>query len=324
MKLKTSSIAMAVAGTLATPMAAQADLYASVRVGVENVDVGGVSDLNTSSFGSRFGVRSETDLGNGWTGFGRYEWDVDMQNSSTTTSAYPDPSTVSAGGGSGISARHRYVGLKGDAGSLTIGQTYHTYYNLVYGPTDSPWWGSGYFYTSPGRTDNGVTWAGSADAFAYSGTVHFFGESDEEAPDVYELAVSFAVGDLGTVGVGTRQFEDYFDDPATSTDESDGVIGVTWHGIPIGDLSLGVGYQQLNDDDDALVIELAYGGFLAHIESASLDEADRDPLGITLGYTRGLGRNTTAWFEIVSNDADSDDSDDDLTAVRAVLKYDIE
>ena len=106
MKFKTSAIALAVAGAIATPMAAQADLYASVRVGVENVDVGGVSDLNTSSFGSRFGVRSETDLGNGWTGFGRYEWDVDMQNSSTTTSAYGAPST-SVGGGSGVSARHR-------------------------------------------------------------------------------------------------------------------------------------------------------------------------------------------------------------------------
>jgi predicted porin len=65
MKLKTSAIAMAVAGTLATPMAAQADVYASVRIGVENLDTGGVSDMRTRSFGSRFGIRSETDLGNG-------------------------------------------------------------------------------------------------------------------------------------------------------------------------------------------------------------------------------------------------------------------
>lgn len=318
MKLKTSTIAMAVAGTLATPMAAQADLYASVRVGVENVDTGGVSDLNTSSFGSRFGVRSETDLGNGWSGFGRYEWDVDMQNRST---GGPGAPTTAVGGGNTISARHRYVGLKGDAGSLTIGQTYHTYYNLVYGPTDSPWWGSGYVYPSPGRTDNGVTWAGSGGAFNYSLTAHFFGETEEESPDVTEVAVSFAVGDLGTVGIGARIFEDYFDDGGTSQDESDTLTGVVWHGIPIGDGALGVGFQS-QDEVDAFVIEYSLGGFLFHYESQSNDS--NDPTALTLGYTHGLGRNTTAWFEVVSTDADTSNSDDDLTVVRGVLKYDIE
>jgi hypothetical protein len=37
MKFKTSAIALAVAGVVATPMAAQADIYASARIGVENV-----------------------------------------------------------------------------------------------------------------------------------------------------------------------------------------------------------------------------------------------------------------------------------------------
>lgn len=311
---------MAVAGTLATPMAAQADLYASVRVGVENVDVGGVSDLNATSFGSRFGVRSETDLGNGWSGFGRYEWDVDMQNNSDTSSAY-GALAGGVGGGSGVSARHRYVGLKGDAGSLTIGQTYHTYYNLVYGPTDSPWWGSGYVYPSPGRTDNGVTWAGSGGAINYSVTAHFFGEADEESPDVTEVAVSFGVGDLGTVGIGARIFEDYFDSGATDQDESDTLTGVVWHGIPIGDGALGVGLQS-QDEVDAFVIEYSIGGFLVHYESQSND--DNDPNALTLGYTKALGRNTTFWSEVVVTDADTSDSDDDLTAVRGVIAYNIE
>ena len=332
MNFKSSAIALAVAGTIATPMAAQADLYASARVGIENVDVGDRSDLNVSSFASRFGVRSETDLGNGMTGFGRYEWDVDMQNCSTTSSGYagrfvtgnpdPDGDNCGAGGGSGVSARHRYVGIKTDAGSLTLGQTYHTYYNLVYGPTDSPWWGSGYFYPSPGRTDNGVTWAGGAGMVNYGITAHFFGDDEEESPDVTEVAVSFGIGDM-TLGIGTRQFADYFDDPSTSKDESDGIIGVVLHGIAIGDTSLGIGFQT-DDEDDALVIDWTIGNILVHIEQAMLDEADQDPLGITLSYTQSLGRKTTAWYEIVANDADTGNSDDDLTAVRAVLKYDIE
>ncbi len=78
MKFKTSAIALAVAGVVATPMAAQADLYASARVGVESMDTGGIDELRVRSFASRFGVKSETDLGNGMTGFGRFEWDVDL------------------------------------------------------------------------------------------------------------------------------------------------------------------------------------------------------------------------------------------------------
>ncbi len=330
MKFKTSAIALAVAGTVATPMAAQADLYASARVGIENVDFGDVSDLNVSSFASRFGVRSETDLGNGMTGFGRYEWDVDMQN--TTTSSVPYAGApASVGGGSGVSVRHRYVGIKGDAGSLTLGQTYHTYYNLVYGPTDSPWWGSGYAYPSPGRTDNGVTWAGGAGMVNYSVTAHFFGDGEEESPDVTEVAVSFGIGDM-TLGIGGRSFEDYFDNPATPNDESDPTIGVVLHGIAIGDSSLGVGFQQFQEDDDAFVIDWSIGNILVHVEQASLDAEDADPMSITLSYTQALGRNTTAWYEVVSVDADDLDldgngvgnSDDDATIVRAVLKYDIE
>ena len=80
MKFKSSAIALAVAGTMAVPMAAQADIYASARIGLENNDTGGVSDLQVRSFGSRFGARGETDLGNGMTGFGRYEWDVDFED----------------------------------------------------------------------------------------------------------------------------------------------------------------------------------------------------------------------------------------------------
>ena len=80
MNFKTSALALAVAGTVATPMAAQADVYASARIGVAHKDTGGVSEMSVGGVASRFGIRSETDLGNGMTGFGRYEWDVDFNN----------------------------------------------------------------------------------------------------------------------------------------------------------------------------------------------------------------------------------------------------
>ena len=281
---------MAVAGTVGAPVAATADgsIYASARVGLEHSDTGAVADLDVRSFASRFGARGETDLGNGMTGFGRYEWDVDLED------------------GESIKIRHRYVGVKGDFGSVTIGQAYHTYYNFVYGPTDNPWWGSGYFYPSPGRTDNAITYAGGTGAIGFGASAYFARDGEEEAPERIEVAASFGIGDM-TLAVGM-------------IDESG--TGVVLHGIALGDVSLGVGFQTADEADaDAYVIEALIGNAYIHFEAASTD--DSDPNSLTLGYTQSLGRNTTMWYEGVVTDADSGDSDDDLTALRAVLKYDI-
>ena len=310
MKFKTSAIALAVASTVATPMAAQAEgsVYASARVGVENVDTAGISDARMRSFGSRFGARGETDLGNGMAGFGRYEWDVDFASSNTSSN-------------DDIGLRHRYVGLKGDFGSMTIGQTYHTFYNHVVGPLDNPWWASGYAMVNyRGRTDGAVTYAGSAGAIDFGVTGYFLWEGEEELPDQIEAAVSFGVGDLGTIGIALQNTADNTSQGSAGNDED--IVAVTWHGISLGDATMGVGFMN-QDEDDSITFDLGIGNIIVHFETLADDSADADPTMVMLGYTQSLGRNTTAWYEIVSYDADSDDSDDDITVVRGVLKYDI-
>ena len=307
MNFKTSAIALAVAGIVATPMAAQADLYASARIGVENVDTAGVSDARMRSFGSRFGVRSETDLGNGMTGFGRYEWDVDFNDADGTDD--------------GITMRHRYVGLKGDFGSLTIGQTYHTFYNHVVAPLDNPWWASGYAMVNyRGRTDGAVTYAGSAGAVSFGVTGYFLWEAEEDMPDQIEAAASFGIGDM-TLGVALQNTASDTSQGSAGNDED--IIGVTLSGVSFGDATMGIGYMT-QDDDDSITLDLGVGNFIVHYETLSDDSADSDPSMLMAGYTQSLGRNTTAWYEIVSYDADSGNSDDDATILRGVLKYDIE
>lgn len=316
MKLKTSAIAVAVAGTLATPMAAQADVYASVRIGVENVDTDGVADLRTRSFGSRFGIRSETDLGNGMTAFGRYEWDVDFKdhNEDVNTSA------TASGDKDDIDIRHRYVGLKGDFGSVTIGQTYHTYYNHIIGPTDQPWWGAGYAMVNyNGRTDGAVSYAGSFGAASVGLTGYFFRESEEDAPDLLEAAVSFGIGDM-TLGIGLQNVASDGSHGSAGNDED--IVGVTLSGIALGDATLAVNIET-QDDDDSVALDLGVGNFRIHFEQLGDDSADNDPNLILLGYTQNLGRGTALWYEYASFDADTSDSDDDQDVLRAVLKYDI-
>jgi predicted porin len=358
MKLKTSAIAMAVAGTLAAPVVVQAgadEVYASARIGLWNQDTAGESEMDIRSFSSRFGARGETDLGNGMTGFGRYEWDVDL------------------GEGGSTSVRHRYVGLKGDFGQVLIGQTTHTFYNHVVGPLDIPWWHSGYNMISYGaanqtssRGDNAITYSGSTGAITFGITGYFdldltraAGDTSgaEDAVNAYNLALQAealvpgtftaaeladlasdatdainGVGDTGdredgldgveigvTVGLGDMALGFAMQDIEVNEEE---VVGIVLSGISLGDATLGVSFMN-QDDDDGIVIDAGLGGFYAHIEQTSRDAADVDPLALTLGYTQSLGRKTTMYYEVFSLDADTSDSDDDVTRVMAVLKYDI-
>ncbi len=304
MKFKTSAIALAVAAIVATPMAAQADLYASARIGLEHVDTGDVADFNVRGFASRFGVKSEPDLGNGMTGFGRYEWSVDTEGTAST-----------------IGGRHAYVGLKGDFGSVTIGRTYHTFYNHVVGPNDNPWWGSGNAMVEyRGRTSQAITYAGGTGAMTFGVSAYFDRDAEEEAPDQLEIGGSFGIGDM-TLGVALQNTASDTTQGSAGNDED--IIGVALTGISAGSVSMGFGYQQ-QDDDSSLLADIGFGNAYVHIETLSDDAADADPMAITLGYTQSLGRKTTAWYEVYSFDADSGNSDDDETALRAVLKYDIE
>jgi hypothetical protein len=93
-------------------------------------------------------------------------------------------------------------------------------------------------------------------------------------------------------------------------------------GIMLGDVSMAFGGQS-QDDDYSFLADIGYNGFYLHLETEHLDDADQDPVMGVLGYTRSLGRKTTAWFELAAGDADSDNSNDDYTQVIATLKYDI-
>jgi len=324
MKFKTTAIAMAVAGIVAAPVAVQAgadEIYASARVGLKYTDTADQADFDVNSFASRFGMRGETDLGNGLTGFGRYEVGMDFNGGATAVDADGEDVKVDS-----ITNRHRYVGLKGDWGSLTLGQTYHTWYNFVAGPLDIPWWHSlGADIHTAGRTDDAITYAGGGGAISFGVTAYFLSDGEETAPDGFEAAVSFGLGD-STIGVGISSVDEDgaigAQGQAGGSDRTEDVIGVTWSGIGIGDTSLGVGYQN-QDDDDSFALHWDIGNIYVNASMLTQDAADRDVTDITLGYTQSLGRKTTMYYEVNTKDNDTGNSDDDYTAFMAVLKYDI-
>jgi len=319
MKFKTTAIAMAVAGTVAAPIAVQAgadEIYASARVGVwgyKDAATGGDNQTDVRSFSSRFGAKGETDLGNGLTGFGRYEWDVDFNNDL---------------GEDDISVRMRYVGLKGDWGSVLLGQTYQTFYNFVVGPNDNPWWHSGYAMVNyRGRTDNAVTYAGSAGMFNFGASIYMTPDADNNNIDQYELGGSFAIGDM-TLGLAMQATADDTSQGSASNDKN--IYGASFSGVVLGPVGLGFGVQS-QDDDMSYLLDSSFMNAYFHVEVLDLDKDsagnstgdDETQVSYTLGYTQSLGRKTTIYYEANYIDKDTGDDDDDRTAVMAVLKYDI-
>ena len=268
---------MAVAGIAAAPIAVQAgadEVYASARVGIHYDDHADQADFSITNMSSRFGMRGETDLGNGLSGFGRYEFSVTDD---------------------GVGLRHRYVGLKGDWGSVLLGQTNHTFYNYVVGPLDNPWWYSGSTMIDyRGRTDHAITYSGGSGAISFGVTGYFEGDAEETAPDGIEAGLSFGLGD-STLGFAYSMADEDGtiggQGGALASDGTDDIVAVAWSGIGIGDTSLGVSYMN-HGDDDGFVIDWLIGNAYVHVEQAMYDAVDMDPLSLTLGYTQSLGRKT--------------------------------
>jgi len=170
-----------------------------------------------------------------------------------------------------------------------------------------------------GRTDNAVSYAGSSGAVSFGASFYFTPDVEEEAPDQIELGASFGIGDM-TLGVALQNTASDTAQGSAGNDED--IIGFALTGIALGDASLGLGLQT-QDDDDSFLVHVDIGSLYIHLETNSVDATDQDRTSITLGYTQSLGRKTTAYYEFNDVDNDTGNSDDDRTAIMAVLKYDI-
>jgi predicted porin len=117
MLMKKSLIALAVAGALATPVIAQADatLYGSFRVKVEDVDNQAL-DLGDDS--SRMGIKGDVDLGLEGTK-GLFHWEAQVYG------------VDDADQGTTMGNRLMYVGATGDWGTALAGKQYHPHYLWV-------------------------------------------------------------------------------------------------------------------------------------------------------------------------------------------------
>jgi len=287
----------AVAVILATAAPVQAEglkgFYAQARIGVQYSDPGdgAESDTTIESFASRIGYKTEKELGNGLTGFGRLEFQIDAEDSDADENGVRDTTKIRLG----------YAGVKGDFGSIRIGQDYHTFFNYTVAPVDVPWWFAGENMLSyVGRTGDGLTYTGTFGGLSFGATAYL--ESGDE-DDGVELGLSYDFGPV-KLGVATRDL-DSFDDALTAFTVSGKAGGV----------GLAATFQD-QGDADSVEANISYGSFYATVGEAN------DRAATTLGYTLNLGPKTLMWFELFKKEAAEGAADDSFTAI-ATLKYDI-
>lgn len=320
MKFKTTAIALAVAGIVAAPMAAQADIgaYASGRIGLEVLSSDNEDATVIKNHGSRFGLKGENDMGNGLTSFAHYEIGINDN-------------------GNALHTRNLHVGLRGDFGEVKLGGvTYATFYNHVSGPVDQPWWENGYGFLSTGRTSNVINYEGGGGAFSYGVALEANGEqlgtpANDEGIG-FQVAGSF---DIGPVKLGAGIISRDSDDKKFNCDVlgvmvpcGGDIIGVTISG-DAGSVYYALTYQQ-DDNQTGIEAYVGFGSFYLNYGSHDYDYvfflgpgAELTTSAITLGYTQSVGRGTSVWYEYVTYDADdSGTPSDDFDKFHAVLKVD--
>ena len=179
-------IAAAVSAAVIAPVAAQAEseFYGSIRNVIDIKDVSSKDDAESttdiSSMASRLGFKGDTDIGNGMTAHGRYEF-------STSTDKEEE----------GVEdIRIATVGLSGSFGRVDIGNQWSSFYNSV-GTFISPTYSLGYYmYTGVGgglyRSSNTIKYSNSFGPLSAQLDVRL--NDSDEGSDVAEAARGNGMG----------------------------------------------------------------------------------------------------------------------------------
>ncbi len=313
--MKKTLVALAVASIVSVPMTASAEgsIYASARYGFENKD-GTTAEAvsHFRNFGSRFGMKADTDLGNGTTAYSL--WEIQMF---------------------GGSLRDFKVGVKGGFGDIYMGNGINHAWDSVL-TTDNTWWYGGSMHLTEGVQSNAITYQGGSGAFSFGATVRMAdgaqagddnhedggGGADEEAINQTELVAAFDVAGI-TIGLGiTDEVDDFNVDPEP-------VTGLVVSGAA-GSFNWAFDYQMQSDsgitggDMNSIQLEGGFGPFIAQYGMKSDDSSvgGTDKTALVLSYTKDLGPDTLMYFEYRTTDLDTAGTDDP-TNLAVVLKHNL-
>jgi predicted porin len=351
--MKKSTLALAVAGALALPFAAQADtiLYGSARVSIDYLQVEGDSSAwDVVNNDSRLGVLGSEDLGGGLSAVYQYEFGVDVTEG---TSGFENN-------------RPKFVGLKGNFGTVTVGTQETPYYHVA-GIVDifnsaktfgnDAWLGGGFDEERVGRgvaftrLDNSVYYA-SPEFSGFSGEAMLvmdgrLNDADgfSDGADFWNIALKYNQGPffagVSYIALNGNDNVDLGDGFSIDFDFDQWTVGLGYTGGPF---SVGFIYEQgtLNQygvlssirldgvrvlgDDDATNYYLAgaytFGNSVVRGAYGQLDPGatGSDKIdNFIVGYQYNFSRRTSVWAEYIGR---SSDELGDLNAVSLGTRVD--
>jgi predicted porin len=188
-------LAMAVAGVMAAPMAAQADVtvYGKFKMGVSSVDDGsGNSGLAVTTDASRLGVKGSNDLGDGMEAIYQLETEV-----------FPDAS------GAATFGRNTFVGIKAGWGKVRLGK-FDTAYKSTTGKMDpfadtaADMTGSGFFADYDKRENNTVSYTNKFGALKLGVDAHL-AELDSTATMGNSIGLQYNMGNFDIIAANTTR-----------------------------------------------------------------------------------------------------------------------
>ncbi|MYD76195.1 MAG: porin, partial [Gammaproteobacteria bacterium] len=193
------------------PVGAQADVtvYGRINNAIQFSDPGGSADSTTdvSGIASRFGVKASSDLGNGLTAHGRYEF-------STTTDKE---------GGGIDDTRIATVGISGGFGRVDVGNQWSSFYNTVGTDMDPTYWVAGISGSTPYRSSNTIKYSNSVGPLSLQADLRLNGKA-EGADSAEGLR-----GDGGGIGLRVAVTDSFTLAAAYDTeDQSDEMTAATY------------------------------------------------------------------------------------------------
>ena len=276
MQMQKKLIAVAVAGLLATPVAAEVAVSGSVR-GAVFYD-GTAKEWSMANSGSRLRFKASSDLGNGQSAYVNYEFGVDAGTGSIQT---------------GSTKRLAFVGMKGDWGSLSLGAQWSTMFNVVGTYIDPSYvygglgyWGNG---NGPYRNANSVAVTTDLGGFSVSADAVMTPSTGDDI-DRATVGTSLSVGGL-SMGIA---YADY----ASGGNDVTGIGGA----MSLAGVDFMGGYTDVDNVGSGFGINAKLAGVrVAYEESDSY----ADPL-IWGNYAIGLGGGAKVIFEIMNDGTDTD------------------
>lgn len=274
-------IAAAVSSALALPAVASAaesevSVYGRINNAVQYTDREGADNVwGLRNVVSRIGMRAKSDLGNGLSAIGRYEFftytnrEGDLDN----VTALGTPGGKGRGGIN--DTRLGYVGLSGAWGAITVGNQWSSFYDVV-GTYLDPTYSVGYFlYSSamggPYRSSNTIKYANS------------FG------PVYLEFDVRMSQNDL----TGTNN------PPAGSVNADEEVLGRDCGTQCAADgFGLGLSYNI----GDSLTLAAAYDK-----DQKDLSPDDAERVGLAAKYSSGAWWASLSWYQLDNTAAQKTD-----------------